>query len=147
MADDTGVPKPFTLWFETLPTSDTARLLVWPRADQVRVVFFWNHEFHSQRSFATLEAAESWGYDFHRAIQQDKSWPVRSSPHHPSASYDAAPRKGARATGTKRPAIAAHAATGRADAPEHGHAPGPAAGSSGGRVPPVGAGKHTRTAS
>ena len=70
MADDTGVPKPFTLWFETLPTSDTARLLVWPRADQVRVVFFWNHEFHSQRSFATLEAAESWGYDFHRAIQQ-----------------------------------------------------------------------------
>ena len=34
----------------------------------------------------------------------------------------------ARATGTKRPAIAAHAATGRADAAEHGHAPGPAAG-------------------
>ena len=33
------------------------------------------------------------------------------------------------------------------DPPEHGHAPGPAAGSSGGRVPPVGAGKHTRTAS
>lgn len=63
--------QPFTLWFETLPTSDTARLLVWPRAEQVRVVFFWNHEFHSQRSFATLEAAESWGYDFHRVILQD----------------------------------------------------------------------------
>ena len=63
--------QPFTLWFETLPTSDTARLLVWPRAEQVRVVFFWNHEFHSQRSFATLEAAESWGHDFHRVIQQD----------------------------------------------------------------------------
>ena len=73
--------------------------------------------------------------------------PPPRAPHHPSASYDAAPRKGARATGTKRPAIAAHAAPGRADAPEHGHAPGPAAGSSGGRVPPVGAGKHTRTAS
>ena len=76
-----------------------------------------------------------------------RSTPPPRAPHHPSASYDAAPRKGARATGTKRPAIAAHAATGRADAPEHGHAPGPAAGSSGGRVPPVGAGKHTRTAS
>ncbi len=65
------VQQPFTLWFETLPTSDTARLLVWPRAEQVRVVFFWNHEFHSQRSFATLEAAESWGRDLHRVIQQD----------------------------------------------------------------------------
>ena len=63
--------QPFTLWFETLPTSDTARLLVWPRAEQVRVVFFWNQEFHSQRSFATLEAAESWGHDFRRVIQQD----------------------------------------------------------------------------
>ena len=34
----------------------------------------------------------------------------------------------ARATETTRPAIVAHAATGRADAAEHEHAPGPAAG-------------------
>ena len=34
----------------------------------------------------------------------------------------------ARATNTTRPAIVAHAATGRADAAEHEHAPGPAAG-------------------
>ena len=80
--------------------------------------------------------------------------PPPRAPHHPSASYDAAPRKGARppgtgawpgggqwpdtarlcaaaqarATDTNRPAIVAHAATGRADAAEHEHAPGPAAG-------------------
>ena len=48
---------------------------------------------------------------------------------------------------TGRPAIVAQEATGRADAAEHGHAPGPAAGSSGGQVPAAGAGNHTRTAS
>ena len=48
---------------------------------------------------------------------------------------------------TGRPAIVAHEATGRADAAEHTHAPGPAAGSSGGRAPPVGAGNHTCMAS
>ena len=39
-------------------------------------------------------------------------------------------RRGSRTgpTGTKRPAIAAHAATGRADIAEHEHTPGPAAG-------------------
>ena len=100
--------------------------------------------------------------------------PPRAS-HHPSASYDAAPRHGKpegadrRTPGagsrrwsdtarlcagdrvqshrTGRPAIVAQEATGRADAAEHGHAPGPAAGSSGGQVPAVGAGNHTRTAS
>ena len=76
--------------------------------------------------------------------------PPPRAPHHPSASYDAAPRKGARppatargrrrpwpdtarlcaaaharATGTNRPAIVAHAATGRANAAEYEHAPGP----------------------
>ena len=71
--------------------------------------------------------------------------PPPRAPHHPSASYDAAPRKGARplpapargrgrqwpdtarlcaaaraqATDTNRPAIVAHVATGRADAAEH----------------------------
>ena len=79
--------------------------------------------------------------------------PPPRAPHHPSASYDAAPRKGARpppapargrgrqwpdtarlcaaaharAIDTNRSAIVAHAATGRADAAEHEHAPGPAA--------------------
>ena len=78
------------------------------------------------------------------------------APHHPSASYDAAPRKGARPPGTgsrprggggsgrtppvgalqlkhgpqvtNRPAIVAHAATGWADAAEHTHAPARASG-------------------
>ena len=80
--------------------------------------------------------------------------PPPRAPHHPSASYDAPPRKGARppwhrhASGggsgrtppacaprlthgpqdTNRPAIVAHAAPGRANVAEHEHAPGPAAG-------------------
>ena len=72
--------------------------------------------------------------------------PPPRAPHHPSASYDAAPRKGQRGaagaghrppvrrgsrTGhrcTNRPAIVAHAATGRADAAEHRHVPGTASG-------------------
>ena len=45
--------------------------------------------------------------------------PPPRAPHHPSASYDAVPRKGARATGAKRPAIVAHAATGPAHAAKH----------------------------
>ena len=78
--------------------------------------------------------------------QQAQAVPARQpprAPHHPSASYDAAPRKGARyarepggggrtppvcapqvasSHRTGPPAIVAHVATGRADAAEHGHA-------------------------
>ena len=91
--------------------------------------------------------------------------PPPRAPHHPSASYDAAPRKGAFGppapargrgrqwpgppacaprlthgpTDTNRPAIVAHAATGRADAAEHEHALGPTElpGQEDGRHPPT----------
>ena len=47
------------------------------------------------------------------AVPRGRSRRPAFSPHHPSASYDAPPHKGARATGAKRPAIVAHAAPGR----------------------------------
>ena len=59
--------------------------------------------------------------------QQAQAVPARRWPHTagPAARLCAAAH--ARATDTNRPAIVAHAATGRADAAEHEHAPGPAA--------------------
>lgn len=71
MAIQTDPHRPFTLWFETLPTSDTARLLIWPRANEVKVVLYWNREFHSERTFGSLDAAEAWGHQLHDVIQHD----------------------------------------------------------------------------
>ncbi len=62
---------PYTLWFDTLPSDDTARLLIGPGAGEVRVVLFWNGDVHTERTFATIEAAEDWGYRLHRALEQD----------------------------------------------------------------------------
>ena len=61
MACDPDDPPPYTLWFETLPSDDTARLLIGPGAGAVQVVLFWNGELHTERTFATIEAAEDWG--------------------------------------------------------------------------------------
>ena len=63
--------QPHTLWFETLPSNDTARLLIRPRAGQVQVVLYWNEELHSERIFPTQQAAEVWGHEFHRVLLQD----------------------------------------------------------------------------
>jgi len=71
MTSDADTQQPFTLWFETLPSGDTARLLIWPRPEQVRVVLFWNRAFHSVRGFTTRETAEAWGHSLHDALQQD----------------------------------------------------------------------------
>ena len=71
MACDSTDPQPYTLWFETLPSDDTARLLIWPGAGEVQVVLFWNGDVHAERTFATIETAEDWGYWLHRALEQD----------------------------------------------------------------------------
>ena len=71
MACDLDASQPYTLWFETLPSDDTARLLIWPGVGEVQVVLFWNGDVHTERTFATIEAAEDWGYRLHRALERD----------------------------------------------------------------------------
>ncbi len=71
MASDADAHRPFTLWLETLPSSDTARLRIQQRSEQVHVVLYWNQEVHSERRFTTLEAAETWGYELLCAFQDD----------------------------------------------------------------------------
>ena len=71
MVYDTDAHRPFTLWLETLPSNDTTRLLIWPRSEQVQVELYWNRELHSERRFATCEAAEAWGYQLHRVVLRD----------------------------------------------------------------------------
>ena len=61
----------FTLWFETLPTGDRARLLIRSGSPEVHVVLYWNDQLHSERRFATQEAAEKWGNRFHDVLRQD----------------------------------------------------------------------------
>ena len=61
MVFDPDAHRPFTLWFETLPSNDTARLLIWPRSEHVQVELYWNRALHSERRFTTREAAEAWG--------------------------------------------------------------------------------------
>ena len=63
--------RPFTLWFETLPSNDTARLLISSHLDQVDARLYWNQRFHTKRSFATLDAAKAWGYELHQVLIQD----------------------------------------------------------------------------
>ena len=71
MACDPHAPQPYTLWFDTLPSNDTARLLIGPGAGEVQVVLFWNGDVHAERTFATIEAAEDWGYRLYRGLEQD----------------------------------------------------------------------------
>ena len=71
MASHAMVDRPFTLWLETLPTGDTARVLIRPARHQVRAVFYWNQQIHSERCFTSRRAAEAWGYEFHSVLQED----------------------------------------------------------------------------
>ena len=71
MTSDAAVHRPFTLWLETLPTEDTARVLIWPGAEETRVVFYWNYRFHSVRCFTSRATAEAWGYELHRVLRDD----------------------------------------------------------------------------
>ena len=71
MTDEAPVTQPYTLWFETLPSNDTARLLVSLRSRRFHVTLYWNQKYHSERSFATLEDAEAWGYKLHTVVMHD----------------------------------------------------------------------------
>jgi hypothetical protein len=71
MACDSNDPQPYTLWFETLPSDDTARLLIRPGAGKAQVVLFCNGDVRAERTFATIETAEDWGYWLHRTLEQD----------------------------------------------------------------------------
>ena len=62
---------PFTLWLETLPTGDTARVLIRPDGSDVRAIFYWNQQVHTERRFTTRAEAEAWGYEFHHVLQAD----------------------------------------------------------------------------
>ena len=67
----TETSQDFTLWFESLPTGDTARLLIRSDLQEVHAVLYWNDQLHSERRFATQEAAEKWGNRFHDVLRQD----------------------------------------------------------------------------
>ena len=71
MVYETDAYRPFTLWFETLPSNDTARLLIWPQSGHVQGELYWNRELHSERRFTTREAAEAWGCELHRVVLRD----------------------------------------------------------------------------
>lgn len=71
MASDVHDHWPFTLWSETLPSNDAASLLIWPRSGQIWVVAYWNQEFHTELSFATLAQAEAWGHELRRVLRED----------------------------------------------------------------------------
>ena len=59
MTNQATSPPSYTLWFETLPSGDTARSEVSPGSGQAHVTLYWNQAFHSERRFATREEAET----------------------------------------------------------------------------------------
>ena len=71
MNDQTPVVEPYTLWYETLPSDDTARLTIAQREERFHATLYWNRERHSERSFATRDDAEAWGYELHAIVLQD----------------------------------------------------------------------------
>ena len=71
MSHDPDAQPPFTLWVETLATGDKGTVLIWRRGEQVYAVFYWNLAFHSERAFTSRSAAEAWGYELHRVMQED----------------------------------------------------------------------------
>ena len=71
MTTDPDMHETFNLWFETLPSSDNERVLVWPHPGQVHIVLHWNEKFHSDRIFATQKAADAWAHELHTMLLQD----------------------------------------------------------------------------
>lgn len=71
MTEPTHPPPAYTLWFETLPSGDTARLVVASRDEQYHVTLYWNREQHSERAFAARKDADAWGYELHAIVMQD----------------------------------------------------------------------------
>lgn len=71
MNDETYATRPYTLWFETLASSDTARLTISPLTGRFHVTLYWNQTQHSERSFSTLEDAEAWGCELRTIVMQD----------------------------------------------------------------------------
>ncbi len=63
--------RPFTLWFETLPSEDSARLVIRSQVGQVEAVFVWNGIEHSTRRFADASAAHAWGYELREVLLRD----------------------------------------------------------------------------
>jgi len=71
MSNAAHTRQPYTLWFETLPSNDTARLAISPQSGRFHVTLYWNQEHHSERSFSTLEDAEAWGDELRAIVMQD----------------------------------------------------------------------------
>ena len=71
MTNQASVAEPYTLWYETLPSDDTARLTIARRGERFHAALFWNRKPHSERSFSTRDDAEAWGYELHAIVMQD----------------------------------------------------------------------------
>ena len=72
MATSTKSLDTFSLWFETLASGDTLRLMINKNSGSFRVALYFNNSLHSEQVFPTLHEAETWGYKLHSVIMQDE---------------------------------------------------------------------------
>ena len=67
-ADCSPEHRPYVLWFETLPSGDTAKVFIWPRKHDAAVALHWNGQINRADQCRTKEQAEQRGWELHRQV-------------------------------------------------------------------------------
>ena len=60
--------RPYVLWFDTLPSVETARVFIWPRSPLVGVVLHVNGRAKRAEERDTVEKAERLGWEWHSVL-------------------------------------------------------------------------------
>lgn len=69
MADCDDSPyRPYVLWFETLPSGDTAQVYLWPHPNSCGVIAHWNGQVRREETHASLAGAARRGWEWRERV-------------------------------------------------------------------------------
>ena len=72
--------RPYILWFDTLPSGDTAQVYIYPCRNYVQAVLHWNRQFCGVTTCASIEEAERKGWEYLAALLNPLELPERPTP-------------------------------------------------------------------
>ena len=73
--------RPCVLWFDTLPSGDTAKVYICPQGNKAHAVLHWNGQFSNVKTCASIEEAERKGWECLATLLNP---PERQEPPEPS---------------------------------------------------------------
>ena len=77
--------RPYVLWFDTLPSGDTAQVYICPHGTDAYAVLHWNGQFSNVKTCASIEEAERKGWECLAALLNPKKPPEPPEPPDPDS--------------------------------------------------------------